>query len=1028
MTPLWLTLCVALAAPPPKAPDPGLLTLVVFAQDGAPLAGEPLDVLAADTVHHLVTDRRGVARVLLSEGDATLAIVRADTTLTTGPVSVVSGHVSEVLVTLGDTLTLIAEVPRAIARPTIEDGPTGTLSGVVFDSRGAPLQGARVFVRGLERDVTTDAHGRFAVVASAGSIDLTVVHPRHSPHTRRGVEVAADAVTTLDVTLEPAAAELESFVVSAPRIVGSTLDVLAERRNQTAVGEVLGAEQIARAGDSSAASALRRATGVTVVDGRFVYVRGLGDRYASALLDGAGLPSPEPERRVVPLDLFPTSLIEGLAIQKAWTPDMPGEFGGGVVQIRTRSFPAEPTGRVQLSTGVRLGTTFERGLMGRGGPTDILGLDGGHRDLPAEVRAASERAPLLERDMFSERGYSSEELERFGELMTTDWTPTRHLVPPDLGLALSGGTSLPLADGRLGVFGALGYGSSWALDEETQRFYTVGANGRLELAHTYRFDELDHRTTLSAMLVTGLDSPRHTLRLTSLLNRISSDDARIYEGQNRDVGTRIRVTRLQWIEQMLWSNQLRGEHRFGPTDNPDLTLSWHYAGSLATRLEPDRRQTRYDYEDADDQWRLSDRPEGNRRVFSDLDDAAHELALSGRLRLLTSDDVTAHLALGGNALFKDRRVDTRRYRFQHQGPLSRDASLLTLPGEALFSPEHIGPDGFMLTETTLETDNYTADQRLLSTWLELELDLFARLDLELGVRLESSHQGVATFVPFSPSAQSIGADLTTLDLLPALSLSWEPLDHHLFKLGLARTVSRPDFRELSPATYNDVTGGRQYFGNPDLARATLTHVDLRWEHYPSARDLVSVGAFYKHFDRPIEVVVVPSAQLSVTFANAAAAHNLGLELELRKSLDPLGPALADLYLAGNLALIDSRVELDQLGTIQTSRDRALQGQSPWVVNLQLGWEPVELGTHVTLLWNVFGPRIIEVGALGAPDTYEQPFHQLDLVWQQRFEGDWELGFKAQNLIDPPTHVTQGGETLARGRRGRALSLSLSRTF
>ncbi len=1022
-----ITALVLVASPEVKGD--GLLYMVVFDRSGQVVADAEVVVSGETASRTLKTDRRGAVRVVMPEGDVVVRLRRGDTWLEAGPVGVVAGHITEVVATASDSLSLIAEVPKPVVVTAELDGPKGRLTGRVEDTKGQPIRGARVFVRGLAGEVATDNEGRFSVEVVAGRVDFTVVHPSFSAKTTRDIEVNADASTEVTVTLDPAAAELDSFVVSAPRIVGSTLDTLVERRATTAVGEVLGAEQISKSGDTTAAAALRRVTGVTVIDGRFVYVRGLGERYASALLDGAQLPSPEPERRVVPLDMFPSALLEGIAIQKGWTADMPGEFGGGVVQIRTRDFPAEPTIRAQVSTGVRLGTTFEKGLMGEGGPTDFLGFDGGHRALPDDVAAASSKAPLLERDMFSERGYTEEELVGFGESMTTDWTPSRELVPPDLGLQFSIGTSADLGgDDRVGLFAALGYGSSWSLNEELARYFTVGGAGALELAHTYRFDELDHKVNLSGMLVTGLELKRHDLRLTSLVNRISSDNARIYQGNNRDVGTRIRVTRLQWVEQMLVANQLRGVHRLlGDPESPGLLLEWHYALSLATRVEPDRRQTRYDLEDSDVVWRLSDRPEGNRRVFSDLDDLAHDLGLSGRIDILDTSDLDLHLKVGAALLTKSRRVDTRRYRFQHQGALSRDVTVLSLPGEQIFSPEYIGGDGFMLTETTLETDNYTADQLIWAVFAMGELDIAERLDVVLGVRLESSSQEVGTFVPFSPTAESIGAELSTLDVLPSLVVSWEPVEGHFVRGGLARTVSRPDFRELSPATYNDVTGGRQYFGNPDLKRALLTHADLRWEWYPSERDLVSVGLFYKHFENPIEVVVVPSAQLSVTFANAETADNLGFELELRKSLDFIGPAFRDLFVAGNLALIDSSIRLDPSGTIQTTKERALQGQSPWVVNLQVGWEDVDLGTNLVLLWNVFGPRIVEVGALGAPDTYEEPLHQLDLVWQQKL-GSWDLGLKAQNLLDPDARVTQGKETLTASRRGRNFAFSLGKSF
>jgi len=880
-------------------------------------------------------------------------------------------------------------------------------------------------VRGVAAEVRTDAAGRFTLVVPSGPVDVTFVHAAYAPSTLRDVLVAAQATTQLEVELLPAAIELEQLLVSAPRIVGSTLDALAERQAAAAVGEIIGAQQMSRSGDSNAASALKRATGVTIVDGRFVYVRGLGERYSSTLLDGAQLPSPEPERRVVPLDMFPAGLLEGIAIQKGYTPDMPGEFGGGVVQIRTRAFPADLEARLSIGLGARLGTTLEEQLMGASGPTDWLGVDGGHRALPDAVQAASDWAPLLERDMFSTRGYTLGELERFGELMTTDWTPTRALVPPGLTLAAQVGDGYDTGSGRAGWFAALTYGSDWAGGQRDVRIYTVGADGSLEPAHRYRFDDLEMRVALSGIVSGGLDlGDDHTLRLTSLVNRVTTDEARVYEGFNRDVATEIRVTRLQWIEQMLLTNQLRGTHVLAP----GVDLAWHYALSLATRLEPDRRQVRYDHEAGTDDWRLSDRPEGNRRVFSELGDLAHDVGADVTIDVVDDGALSLSLEAGLALVAKDREVDTRRYKLDQQGPLANDEELLLLPPEELFVPAYIGADGFVLTETTLETDNYRASQLMLALYAMGELTLGEALTVVAGVRLESSEQRIGTFVPFSPTARSIEASLATLDVLPALSAQWRFAQGMGLRLGLAQTVSRPDFRELSPATYNDVTGGRQYFGNPELERALIQHADLRWEWFPSAGELLSLGVFYKHFDRPIEVVVVPSAQLSVTFENATAADNFGAELELRKDFGFVAPPLADLYLSANLALIASEIELGGTRSIQTSKSRPLQGQSPFVLNLQLGYENVDLGTHAALLYNVSGRRIVEVGALGAPDTYLEPLHQLDLVIGQKLGDGFDLTFKAQNLIDAPLDTTQGDKRLERDRRGRAFSLQLGKSF
>ncbi len=1045
------------AAPaPPASVASGRLVVVAFGARGAPLEGVALLVTSeapAATAISAVTDRRGVARVALPPGPAS---VRLQSPLAGNheemfPVVITKGFVTELIATIFDdgrpmrthleAVSLVDAPDAGAAGDAGPEAPPGELVGRVEDAeKGRPIRGVRVYVRGQSVEGETDAAGRFALTLPSGLHDLTLVHAQYAALTVRAVEVrpAPEAAPARTFALEPASIELAELVVSAPRIVGSALEALEERREATAVGEVIGAQQMSRSGDTNAASALRRATGVTVVGGRFVYVRGLGERYSSTLLDGAQLPSPEPERRVVPLDMFPAAMLEGIAIQKGYTPDMPGEFGGGVVRIRTRGFPGALEGRASVGTSARLGTTFQDHLFAASGPTDFLGVDGGFRALPPEVRGASDAAPLLERDMFSERGYTAAELERFGELMLTDWTPRRDIVPPGASLQGNVGDSVETPFGRAGWLAAAGYSSDWDGGPRDVRIYTVGSGGRMEPAHQYRFDDLEMRVTLSGIASGGLDfGDDHKLRLTSLLNRVTTDEARLYEGYNRDVTTDIRVSRLQWVEQMLSTNQLRGDHRLAP----DLELGWRYTLSAATRLEPDRRQARYDREPGTDLWRLSDRPEGNRRVFSGLVDVAHDVGLDLTWHLVGAPAVTAPdapppppadtrvaLKTGFALVTKEREVDTRRFKYDQQGPRAADEDLLLLTPEQIFTPDNIGPDGFVLTETTLETDNYTAGQTILGGYLMADATLARDLTLVGGVRLESSTQRVGTFVPFSPDAATVEARLGTLDLLPSLAASWALREDMFLRFGASQTVSRPDFRELSPATFNDVTGGRQFFGNPDLRRALLRHVDLRWEWFPTAGELVSVGVFYKHFKDPIEMVLVPSAQLSVTYANAAAAQNLGLELEFRKNLAFLAPALRDLYVASNVALIASSVDIGDAETIQTNKRRPLQGQAPYVVNLQLGYEDADSGTNAALLYNVSGRRIDEVGALGAPDTYIEAFHQLDLVLGLRLPHRFELNARAQNLLDMPQDTRQGTALVERDLRGRVFSLALARGF
>ncbi|MCA9568632.1 MAG: TonB-dependent receptor, partial [Myxococcales bacterium] len=854
----------------------------------------------------------------------------------------------------------------------------------------------------------TDADGRFELDVPAGAQTLTTIATGFAS---LEVEVAPDA-DGLTLALVEAPRALAAYTVSAPYLAGSVAGLLDGRKEGSAVADVLGADEMSRAGDSDAASALARVTGLTVVGGKYVFVRGLGDRYSASLLDGAGLPSPEPERRVVPLDLFPTSVLSGVVVQKTWSPDMPGEFGGGVVQLGTVKPPTAFTASLGVSGEYLHRTTFRQGLVAPGGPTDFLGIDGGTRALPADVAEASAASPLEEGDLFSDRGYTPAELEKLGESMPSRWTPALRSLPPGLGVNGSLGTGFEGDGVKGGLLAAFTFGNDWSR-LSFDRAYYVPTDGGLRAQHRYHFDQATNEVRFGGFLTGGLTVGRSELTLTSMLSRSSDDTARVYVGHNDDVGGDIRVTRTRWVERQLAWHRLAGHHALDT-----LTVDWHALVATAGRLEPDRRETRYDNEPGTDRWLLSDRPEGNGRFFSDAGEKSGEGALDLTWRPLRTEERDGiALKTGARVTIRERGVDTRRFKYFHKGAASRDPDVLTGTPEDIFTPDNIGPDGFQLEEFTRQTDNYTASHAVVAGYVDSEVPL-GIVTLTGGARLEGSRQQVETFALFDPDQTPVRADLSTVDILPAAGVTLAPHDDVRVRLGGARTVSRPDFRELSPATFNDVTGGRQTFGNPDLQRTKIDHADLRVEWFPRPAEVVSVGVFAKRFGAPVETVVVPSAQQSVTWENATRATNLGVELEARRNL-PL-----DLWAAANVALVHSRVDLGDTGGIQTSTTRRLQGQSPYVVNLQAGWEHPDRGDRVTVLLNAVGPRITQVGALGAPDVLELPAPRLDVVGRKALGGGWSASLKLKNLMDPAARTVQGGETIDAIRQGWSASVGL----
>ncbi len=884
----------------------------------------------------------------------------------------------------------------------------GAVVGTILSDRGIPLPGARVYTVDVQGTALTDSAGRFSLALPPGVYTLYADAPGFDTTRLDAVPVTAGGEAEVAFELWESVKGGADVVVTGSAVVGGTAQLLAERRAAATVTDSVGATQMARAGDSDAASAMRRVTGLTVVGGKYVYVRGLGDRYSATLLNGSTLPSPEPEKRVVPLDLFPTSLLEAVVIQKAFSPDLPAEFGGGVVQIRTRGIPNKGFFSLGLSGGYVHGTTFGEGLSGVRGPTDYLGLGRAFRALPPSIAETSE--PLKAAGMFSETGFTSEELAAFGEALPNHWSIDPRQLPPDVGGTIAFGDRFTI--GSVDVGGQLGvvYNNAWSQDDGNRKVYSA-SDGVLELKRETTYTETRNTIRVGGALSLGAEwGADSTLVSTTLLNRNSVATAAVYDADDPTATTDTRTSWVDWIEQQLLFEQVAGSIRVG-----GLVFTPRYAYAEATGVEPDRRE--YTYTLAEDgTYYLSQFGGSNDILYGNLRDRTHDGTLEIGLPVRLQGG-SGMLKVGGGLVDRVRTGGTRRFSYEFHGSQGID---LSLPADEIFVASNIGasetgdPGWLELEEVTSNSDDYTATARIANGYFMADLPWVRRFRSSLGVRVEQSTQNVATFENFDADLEPVVAELATTDVLPAANLTFgvgkgDGAETMLVRLGYGRTVSRPELRELSEVSYFDYRTGRLYFGNPELERALIDNVDLRWEWYPSASESLSLGAFYKHFADPIESVVAVSAVSGSvgTFANATAATNLGGEIDVRQGLGVISPALSEFYVAGNAAYIYSRVNLEGTDGNQTSDVRPLQGQSPYIVNLQFGYDHDATRSNATLLYNVFGPRIVEVGTAGIPDTFELPVHRLDLVLTQGIGDHWKLRAKGGNLLNWPSRKRTG---------------------
>ena len=1024
------------------AATPATLEVLVF-EGGRPVS----DLIVRFSDASGRTDSAGTWRAEIRPAQDRLTVFDNAQALTALPMTLRAGEIVQIIITLrGDERRAFVSIESSLgmsqlALPAADDAQPvsageGVLSGrVVSTEGGEPIENARVFVSGTPIELRTDAEGRFRSAVPAGEYSISVLHAEFATRTIDGVTVEADAETQRDFELPPAGLELAEFVVVEPFIEGSLTSVIAEQRETASVANVLGAEQISRAGDGDVGSALSRVTGLTLVDGQFIYIRGLGERYSSTLVNGANVPSPDPTRKVVPLDLFPTGVIRSILVQKGYSPDMPGDFGGGVVEIRTRGIPEEDFFSIGLSLGYREGTTFDDGLTYRGGDRDWTGFDDGTRDIPdpiVDLIAGGRKLPL-QQTPFTPDGLTEEELEELGESLPNIYDIEEKELGPDRGISIEGGKLFTFGNElSAGVTGSLLWDDAWRARTEDRRSFIPLGDGSLRLNDDYTIERTTRTIGLSGFLTGGVNyNDLHEIDLTTMLLRQTEDETTRQTGFNLDEDGDIRISELEWQERQLMSHQAEGSHVF-PILNSSR-IEWGYSQSEAELSTPDQRSYRYD-PDEQAGFIFSRRSDSNIRRYTQLDDSAVDFGADLFVPFSFTDLIDGELSGGFRVLEKQRDSTIRRFKFERISRLTLDERRQQ-DLEDILVPENIGPGGVQLQEITRNSDTYAASLDIDAYYGNLDFTIAERIRLSGGVRVEEWKQNVRTFSLFEPDTVESDSNLSDTSLFPSASLTWLISDRQQLRLSYAETIIRPDFKELSDSPFTDPILEREVVGNPELLPSDVQHADIRWEFYPEPGELLSIGAFYKRIEQPIELTVQPGVVQLLTYANAEEAENFGIELEGRKTLGFLDRWLGwervfdPFYLAGNVSIIESEITIDPEDRgILTSTSRELQGQSPMIINFQLGYDRPELGIEATLLYNFVGERITEVGVLGAPDKVEQGAGQLDAVFRWGWSDHWSMSLKFSNLLDAKFQIKQGPETTQRYKNGRTASIGISYDF
>jgi len=888
----------------------------------------------------------------------------------------------------------------------------GVLTGSALDAQtGNAIRRVTVAVEGQNKSVETDLDGRFQFELPAGKYKLRFTSEKYNETTLDDVEVVAgQTVDASTVLASRSAVTTVDVVEKVGAIAASAEAALAERKLAAVVSDAITSDDIRKSTASDAAGALQKVTGVSIVDNGYVYVRGLGERYSATMLNNAILPTTEPEKRVVPLDLFPASLIENIKILKTYTPDLPGEFSGGLVQMQTIEFPTQKVFRVSANYGFNSVTTFDRFSSYPGGGRDFFGFDDGTRSLPSSFPSAR---------LFP-GNFTDAQFAEIGRSLPVNWEPVRRdSMRPAMSYSMAGGNTF----GRVGIVGALTFSNKPQFLGEQQRYYTVSNRRPVLFTNYSQFDANTEGIKLGAVLNAALRvNGSNKLVLRNTLTRDTDKEARTFLGYNGGLDSTIENTRLRWVERGLLSTSLEGEHAAARLRNS--LFKWQMTYSSSTRDEPDLREI-IRGQLADGRFTFAALPQSGTRFYSELADRIYEPMGEWSLPFYRGK-VSGLFKTGFRASFRDRDFNARRFRYVPVRPQTLNFSL---PSNQLFAAGNIRSDGFVLREFTRGTDTYTAGMDIYAGFAMVDLAIGAKWRFVGGARIEDADIKVVTIDPLVPGQRPVTANLNNRDTLPGFNLIYQVTNRQNLRFGFGRTVSRPDFRELSPFEFTNVLGGFSTTGNPNLKRAKIDNYDFRWEWFPSGDQVVAASYFFKDFTDPIEVSIQPTSDLRQTFINAEGARNQGIEIEFRRNLRFLSPKLAQFVVQTNFTFVDSDVRIGARdeARLLTSSSRPLVGQSRFVYNVIAEWIKPSLHSSARFYLNSVSRRITDVGTLGLPDIYQERNTFLDVVYQYDVleNGKLTLRFTGENLTNNHYQWTQGGLPQRNFRMGRTFSAGTS---
>ncbi len=927
---------------------------------------------------------------------------------------------------------------------------------LIDDATGEPIPFANVsLVQNGEQKggIASDFDGNYTIEVESGVYDLQVSYISYASKKVTGVEVKPGDITIVDVRMVSENTQLDEVVVSVNQVRNTEGALLTMQKKSVNVLDGVSAQTFKKVGDGSAAEAVNRVPGVAIQGGKYVFVRGLGDRYTKTQLNGLDVPGLDPDRNALQMDIFPTNIIDNIIVLKTFTADQPADFTGGIVNIETKEFPEKPTLNVSVSTGLIPGMHLNSNyLTQQKSGTDILGFDNGHRNEPLNMGFQNPQPTGPVAAPFDEYN-STENTKKFN----SDLGAEEKLSPINYGFGISGGNQINKEKATFGYSGAFSYKSNTKFyqDREQNIYRKQAADASVyELREEVKQkgDLGVNNTFINGMLGGAMKTKYSKYKINLMHLQNGERKSGIYDVSNLIISSNESVRdNLEYTERSITNILLASSHR-------DKDDKWKIDLKLSPTFskigDKDIRSTAYLVEN-DSIYSIDPSevafPSRIWRNLSEINIASRGDA-TRKHKLFNYD---AKLKFGGGYVYKKRDYEIFNYQVRTKGNLDYTGD-----------PNELLTDDFIWTEDKdigtfifgnyQRSNTYKGVQTTAALYVSEEFQLSKKLKSVAGVRMEKYDQfytgqnQIANTNPQSENALIFTNEkiLNLLDFFPTASLIYSLDDNSNLRLGYFKTTARPSFKEKSTAEIVDPLSGFTFIGNIDLIQTDIDNYDLRYEYFFRDNQTVSLSGFYKTFKNPIELTSYQQDPNSFQPRNVGDARVMGVEFESKVNLDILSNRLSNFSFKSNISFIDSRVRFDTSanGTLQGKLNglrageelgefRDMQGQAPYIINAGLSYSNRDAGIEAGFYYNVQGPKLVIVGINLAPDVYSVPFHSLNFNFLKKFgkEESYQLGLGVDNILnDWKEQVTRSYEAtdriFARYNPGRTFSLSLSKAF